>query len=73
MMTKITLSQLLDELPAESRRLLETSQKAAVVYAADRVAEILEENRDLTRSQVLDRLDEDVEAVIQGAVPDRIE
>lgn len=72
-MTKITMSQLLDELSPESRRLLETSQKAAVVYAADRVAEILSENRNLTGSQVLDRLDEDVEAVIQGTVPERIE
>lgn len=72
-MTKITMSQLLDELPVESRRLLETSQKAAVVYAADRVAEILQENRNLSGSQVLDRLDEDVEAVIQGAVPGRDE
>lgn len=73
MMTKIIMSQLLDELSPESRRLLETSQKAAVVYAADRVAEILSENRNLTGSQVLDRLDEDVEAVIQGTVPERIE
>ncbi|MGJ5723115.1 hypothetical protein ACSBQT_01950 [Brevibacterium sp. H602] len=72
-MTKLTMSQLLDELPAESRLLLETSQKAAVVYAADRVAEILEENRNLTGAQVLDRLDEDVEAVIQGTVLERIE
>ena len=72
-MTKITMSQLLEELSPEGRRLLETSQKAAVVYAADRVAEILSENRNLTGSQVLDRLDEDVEAVIQGTVPERIE
>lgn len=72
-MNKITMSQLFDELSPESRRLLETSQKAAVVYAADRVAEILSENRNLTGSQVLERLDEDVEAVIQGTVPERIE
>lgn len=68
-MTKVTMSQILDELPPESRRLLETSQKAAVVYAADRVAEILDENRNLSGAQVLARLDEDVEAVIQGTVP----
>lgn len=73
MMTKITMPQLLDELSPESRRLLETSQKAAVVAAPDRVTEILSENRNLTGSQILDRLDQDVEAVIQGTVPERIE
>lgn len=69
-MTKLTMSQVLDELPDESRRLLETAQKAAVVYAADRVAEILAGNRGLSGVQVLDRLDEDLETVIQGGVPE---